>query len=83
MLAVAPHLVIWTVPVALPMILAPVIIAATSRPMRSSWLFQVPEETSPSPVLREWRTVHEGWTGAARREGGEDFSAGGAANVLG
>lgn len=82
-MVVAPHLAIWSVPVALPMILAPVIIAFTSRPMTLTWLFRVPEEVSPSPVLREWRAIHQGWTGPQRVPAEQDFTAGGAANVLG
>ncbi len=81
-LAVAPHLAVWSVPVVLPMILAPVIISHTSRPMTALWLFRVPEETTPSPVLREWQTIHAGWTGS-QRPVEQDFTAGGAANVLG
>jgi membrane glycosyltransferase len=81
-MAVAGSLVAWTLPVALPMIFAPVLIALTSRPMpAASWLWRVPEEAAPTPVLLEWQHVHQGWTGPTAITS-ESFSAG-AANVLG
>lgn len=82
-MTIAHSIALWSLPVALPMIFAPFIIAWTSRPMRNKGLWGVNEETRPSPVLREWRTVHEGWTGPAAIPVEQDFSAGGAANVLG
>jgi membrane glycosyltransferase len=81
-IAIARSFAIWSLPVALPMILAPLIIAWTSRPALS-WLWQVSEETEPSPVIREWLAIHQGWTGSARAPFEQDFTTGGTANVLG
>jgi membrane glycosyltransferase len=81
-MTVAAPLVAWTLPVALPMIFAPLLISLTSRTMpAASWLWRVPEETAPSPVLLEWQKVHEGWTGPAQLAA-EAFGER-AANVLG
>jgi len=81
-IAFASSLATWTLPVALPMIFAPVLIALTSQQSPAlSRLWRVPEETAPSPVLLEWQKVHDGWTGPAAVTV-ENFS-GGAANVLG
>ncbi|MBC2837485.1 glucans biosynthesis glucosyltransferase MdoH [Paragemmobacter straminiformis] len=46
----APALVLWLLPVALPMVLAPVLIAWTSHPSRSG-LFLTPTELAAAPVM--------------------------------
>ncbi|TDL81485.1 glucans biosynthesis glucosyltransferase MdoH [Palleronia sediminis] len=51
---VAPDLLLWLLPVALPMIAAPVLIAATSRPWGRG-LFVVPEEIATPPVVAAYR----------------------------
>jgi len=82
-MSLAPALVVWSLPVALPMILAPFVIAATSRPLSAlAALWQVPSETAPSPVLLEWERIHAGWTGAAAALG-DEFGDPETANVLG
>jgi len=82
-MSLAPALVVWSLPVALPMILAPFVIAATSRPLSAlAALWQVPSETTPSPVLLEWERIHAGWTGAAAALG-DEFGDPETANVLG
>ena len=59
---VAP-LDIWAMPVCVPLILAPLVIAATSRPIAClSALWRVPSETQPAPVMREWSAIYTGWT---------------------
>jgi len=82
-MTLAPSLAIWSLPVALPMILAPFVIATTSRPLPAfDALWRVPSESEPSPVLREWETIHQGWTGSMGRLG-EEFGDPETANVLG
>lgn len=79
----APALTIWSLPVTLPMVLAPVIISVTSRPMQGfERLWRVPSEAAPSPVLQEWQTIHHAWTGAMAGTAA-DFGEAEAANVLG
>ncbi|NIZ08415.1 glucans biosynthesis glucosyltransferase MdoH [Pseudooceanicola sp. HF7] len=58
---IAPGLLIWLLPVAVPMLLAPLLIALTSR-VGISGLFQTPEEAAPSPVIRHYRAIHDRWT---------------------
>jgi len=83
-MTIAPSLAIWSVPVALPMILAPLLIGLTSQHVRVlDWLWRVAEETAPSPVILEWQAIHARWTGPGRVIVDGDFAAGGAANVLG
>jgi membrane glycosyltransferase len=79
----APGFAVWSLPVALPMIVAPLIIAATSHawaPLSKLW--RIPAEVEPSPALREWQQIHDRWTGAARPRIEQDFTVG-AADVLG
>ncbi|RYH01408.1 glucans biosynthesis glucosyltransferase MdoH [Salipiger sp. IMCC34102] len=52
----APDLVLWLLPVALPMIAAPLLIAVTSRP-GAGGIFTVPEEIAPPPVVAAYRTL--------------------------
>ncbi len=61
---VAPDLVLWLMPVALPMCLAPVVIAWSSRESRSG-LMVVPSELAPSPVIGRHEDILRVWTGAA------------------
>jgi membrane glycosyltransferase len=46
----SPELVLWLLPVALPMVLAPVLISWSSRPSRTT-LFTIGTELSPAPVM--------------------------------
>jgi len=60
----ATPLDIWAMPVCVPLILAPLVIAATSRPVPTlSMLWRVPSEAQPAPVMREWSAIYTGWTG--------------------
>ena len=62
-MAASPALVGWSLPVAQPMILAPVLISLTSLPPRRvEALWRVPSENATSPVQREWETIHARWT---------------------
>ncbi|PLL14240.1 glucans biosynthesis glucosyltransferase MdoH [Tabrizicola sp. TH137] len=47
----SPELVLWLMPVALPMVLAPLLISWSSRPSRSA-LFTVETEIAPAPVMQ-------------------------------
>ncbi|SFG86349.1 membrane glycosyltransferase [Palleronia marisminoris] len=49
-------LLFWLLPVTLPMIAAPLLIAATSRPAPRG-LFTAPDEIAPSPVIAAYRTA--------------------------
>ncbi len=60
----APGLVPWLLPVAMPMILSPLVIASSSRASRSG-LFTAPLDLHPTPVLlaheailADWQSVH-------------------------
>ena len=79
-----PGLAVWSLPVALPMIAAPLVIAATSLPVRLlGSLWQVGPERPVSPVLAEWQEIHDRWAGQ-RPELEPDFARREeAANVLG
>ena len=58
----APALVPWLLPVALPMVLAPFIIAWSSKPSRSR-LFQTPTERQPSAVIETQHLILTRWQG--------------------
>lgn len=68
-----PVLVAWLLPVGLPMLFAPQIIAWSSqtsgklrKPAREGAappLFTVPSELAPSPVILAWRHILSAWTG--------------------
>ncbi|MDT8856404.1 glucans biosynthesis glucosyltransferase MdoH [Paracoccaceae bacterium Fryx2] len=58
----APGLVPWLLPVALPMILAPVVISWSSRPGRSA-LFTTPTDLAESPVMQMQARILAAWTG--------------------
>ena len=57
---VAPALVLWLLPVALPMMLAPILIAWSSRP-GSNRLFLTPTEINPAPVMVLQNAVITRW----------------------
>ncbi|MGR3820985.1 MAG: glucans biosynthesis glucosyltransferase MdoH [Salipiger marinus] len=57
----SPGLAPWLLPVSLPMILAPALIAWTSRPLTHK-LFVTPDELDPSPVVRDYRATVARWT---------------------
>ncbi len=61
-----PVLVAWLLPVGLPMLFAPQIIAWSSqgrpRDPDPARLFTVPTELAPSPVILAWRHVLQGWS---------------------
>lgn len=57
----SPALVLWFLPVSLPMILAPLLIAWTSRPTRCRRLWRVPVERAPGPVILAHRAQLAAW----------------------
>jgi len=56
----APALAPWLLPVCLPMMLAPLVIAASSR-ATGCWLFASPAETDVPPVLHSFRALRAQW----------------------
>ncbi|WP_322890107.1 MULTISPECIES: glucans biosynthesis glucosyltransferase MdoH [unclassified Yoonia] len=56
----SPGLLLWFLPVTLPMVFSPFIIAWTSRP-GAPQLFLTPEELALPPVMRLRATVLDGW----------------------
>ncbi|EPX78728.1 glucans biosynthesis glucosyltransferase MdoH [Salipiger mucosus] len=56
----APVLALWLLPVGVPMMLAPLLISATSQPLAPG-LFVVPQEQAPGPVIRAYRTELARW----------------------
>jgi len=65
----APDLLIWLLPVCLPMVAAPALIAWTSRPVTRR-LFTVPQELSPAPVIEGYRRTLAAWAAPARNPAG-------------
>ncbi len=63
----APALVPWLLPVTGPMIVAPLILCWTSRPMRSR-LFDTPFDIAPTPVVARQAAVLRDWQGDAERD---------------
>lgn len=64
-LAIAPHVVTWLLPAVLPMIGAPLLIAACSHGRgdgRLPILFRVPLEADPSPVMLTREAILERWS---------------------
>lgn len=57
---IAPDLTLWLLPVCVPMLLAPVLIAITSRPL-THFLFITPEERSVAPVVDLYHRIHARW----------------------
>ena len=62
LVVVLPGLAIWLTPVFAPMLIAPGLIAATSRPATGR-LFATPGEAAPSPVVAAYRDIHARWGG--------------------
>ncbi|SFB85391.1 glucans biosynthesis glucosyltransferase MdoH [Tropicimonas isoalkanivorans] len=58
---IAPDLTIWLLPVGLPMLFAPFLIAWTSRPLTHA-LFRVPDESAPAPVVLRYREICARWS---------------------
>ncbi|MBD1203246.1 MAG: glucans biosynthesis glucosyltransferase MdoH [Rhodobacteraceae bacterium] len=56
----SPELVLWLMPVALPMVLAPLLISWSSRPSRSL-LFTTETEITPAPVMRLHDAILARW----------------------
>ncbi|MBU2962884.1 glucans biosynthesis glucosyltransferase MdoH [Citreicella sp. C3M06] len=56
----APGLTLWLLPVALPMLAAPWLIALSSR-SGGRTMFTVPEEAKAPPVVAEYRAIHARW----------------------
>ncbi|MFV0358245.1 glucans biosynthesis glucosyltransferase MdoH [Tropicimonas sp.] len=63
---VAPDLTIWLLPVCLPLVFAPLIIAWTSR-SASSGRTTLSIEGAPSPVVADFAATLDRWTDGARR----------------
>jgi membrane glycosyltransferase len=58
----APPLIGWSLAVLAPMMGAPLVIAFSSWPLRvSGWLWRIPEERHPSPIMEDWRRIHARW----------------------
>ena len=80
-LLAGPELAAWSLPVALPMILAPLLIWLTSLPLPPGFvLWSTP--AIASPVLEEWRAIYARWAGD-HPDIGAEFVPPEAANVLG
>jgi membrane glycosyltransferase len=80
-LLAGPGLAAWSLPVALPMILAPLLVWVTSLPPPEAVaLWSLPSISSP--VLDEWRTIHARWAGE-HADIDADFATPETANVLG
>jgi membrane glycosyltransferase len=80
-LLVGPDLAVWSLPVALPMILAPLLVWLTSLPLPETvGLWSLP--AIESPVLDEWRSIYARWAGEHADIDGQ-FATPEAANVLG
>jgi membrane glycosyltransferase len=62
-LALAPAVAVWCLPVAIPMVAAPFVIVWTSRPSLGWWLWTVPTETTPTSVIGEYDAILAAWTG--------------------
>ena len=56
----APWLVVWMLPVVVPMLLAPVIISWSSQPARSG-VFTTPTDIEEAPVMRRQREILADW----------------------
>ena len=57
----APDLVVWLLPVCVPMLVAPLLIAWSSRPVTKA-VFRTPEEQAPPPVVVDYRATLSRWT---------------------
>ena len=63
----APELLIWLMPVSLPMVLAPMLIAWSSQPAGQG-VFRVPQEDQAPAVVAAYRDIHGTWAGHAAPE---------------
>ncbi|WP_102223746.1 glucans biosynthesis glucosyltransferase MdoH [Acidimangrovimonas sediminis] len=61
-----PELTLWMTPVFAPMVLAPVLIAWSSRRLTGS-LFLTPADMAPAPVVKAARAIHADWEADAER----------------
>lgn len=66
--AMAPGLVVWMLPVILPMLVAPLLLSWSSRPSRSG-LFVTPTDLAEPPVMRRQREILAIWEGEAALPG--------------
>lgn len=66
--AMAPGLVVWMLPVILPMLVAPLLLSWSSRPSRSR-LFVTPTNLAEPPVMRRQREILAIWEGEAALPG--------------
>lgn len=74
-LILAPSLMIWLLPVGLPLLLAPGIIAFTSHP-GGKWLFATPPDLTPPAVMQHQTEILGRWQGdGAERPGLRDLRA--------
>ncbi|MCE8472293.1 glucan biosynthesis glucosyltransferase H, partial [Rhodovulum sulfidophilum] len=71
---IAPDLTVWLLPVCLPMLIAPLLIAWTSRPLTHS-LFAVPQEAEAAPVIRAYRDLVRRWMAEDARKEAVDVAA--------
>ena len=60
----SPDLAPWLLPVGLPMIVAPLLIAVSSRPF-AGWLMRTPDEGTVPPVVADYCRIEAGWPRAA------------------
>jgi membrane glycosyltransferase len=61
---VGPNFLVWLLPMALPALLAPLVIWASAiggNSQPSSWLFTVPSEASPTAVISEADAILDAW----------------------
>lgn len=56
----APNLTLWLLPVTVPMIAAPLLISASSRPVSTRY-FTVPEDLTLPPIVSAFRKIHANW----------------------
>lgn len=59
----ASAMLFWLVPVAIPMVLAPILIWHTSKPLGDE-LYLTPEEISPSSIVADRQHILAAWSGA-------------------
>ncbi|PTW45226.1 MULTISPECIES: glucans biosynthesis glucosyltransferase MdoH [Rhodovulum] len=71
---IAPGLTVWMLPVCLPMLIAPLLIAWTSRPLTHT-LFAVPQEADAAPVIRAYRDCVRRWIAEDARKEALDAAA--------
>ncbi len=79
---IAPALVLWLMPVSLPMLAAPLLITYSSRDIFGG-LFRTPEEDERGTVVATYRAIHARWTSATATttSAAGDADAGEPANV--